>query len=341
MIDRRYHKAHINNRPKMLEMNKRNIHSLLERKMNESKHIQQFSNKKQEFVLSNHFKESFLLKENSENNVEFIPNFKIETYKHRIFEKLPVNKELRYDVELIKLAMLYGMILQIQYRGADDNFVQGRTRVIYPMCVGTSSKGKPLLRVYHLKGWSYSENNNIEEVWRLFRTDRILSMSFTGMFFRLTPEGYNVKDKGMRGGIIKSVKIEEVRENQKRLVQQGIIQNKKEVTIDEGSKVTIIKVKNTNSDLDLKKPFKNVNIDQKNKEMLRLTFLKSTSGNNRMCVLGVMGKKGNVVKVTDNGKYLGTFRVVKYTRGVMLGKPHLKRVKGNSNYPLYIFDGKK
>ena len=342
MINHKKHVFELQNRDKIFEITRNNIISKFKRRLESNKHKQNFSNKEQEFILSNHFTEKYLIKENANGEQEFIPKFELDKFTHKIFSEFPPNKELRYSSKLMKLAMMYGMIIQIQYRGSKDNFIQGRTRVVYPMCLGTSAKGKPLLRVYHLKGWSYSRNKNIEKVWRLFRTDRILSISFTGMFFRLAPEGYNALDKGMRGGIEKAVDIKEIKNNQSSLVDQGVIQNKKEVTLsDEANKTNTIEIQSTNTILNLRDPFKNQNIDKNNLNNLRITFLKSTTNNKRLAVLGAISKKGNNVKVIEKGKYLGVFKVVKYTRGNMLNKPHLKQISGSSKYELVIFLNKK
>lgn len=342
MYDRRKHRNELKNFEKILEIKKNNIFSKVFKKSNSIKNDPLYSREEQEYVMSNHFMKTYSITENKDGDEVFMTNFRLEKYMNKIFAKLPPNKEVKYSRELMTLAMEYGMILQIQYRGADDNFMMGRTRVVYPMCLGTSSKGKPLLRVYHLKGWSFSEGKNTDKVWRLFRTDRIMSMSFTGMFFRLPPEGYNDKDKGMRGGITKAVNFEELRKNQRMLLEEGSIQNTKEVSVDSKNKVSVIEVSDTGEDLELRKPFKNNVIDPKTTDVLRITFLQSATGNKRMAVLGAMGKRGNTVKVTtEDGKYLGVFKVVKFAKGRDLGKPHMKIVKGKSSYPLYVFIKKK
>lgn len=325
----------------ILEIHKYNLKFNQLRKQN-SKKTQW--NKEGELVMSTHFNKSFHVNESNNNSSDstFVPRFTMKKYKNEVFAKFPPNKEMKYSRELITLAMEYGMILQVQYRGDDDSFVQGRTRVIYPMCLGTSSKSKPLLRVYHLKGWSFSEGGNTDKVWRLFRTDRILSVSFTGSFFRLAPDEYNANDKGMRGGIIKSVDFDEVKKNQKKLSDDGAIQNKKEILLDEKKgKITVVEVLNTNSILDLKKPFENPNIEEENKKLIRLTFLKSRTNNKRIAILGALGKKGNIVKISASGKFLGTFTVLKHTMGDGLGKPHLRQVQGESLYALNVFVKKR
>ena len=42
-------------------------------------------------------------------------------------------------------------------------------------------------------------------------------MTFTGSFYRLAPIGYNMNDKGMRGGIIAKADFNEIRKNQQTL----------------------------------------------------------------------------------------------------------------------------
>jgi hypothetical protein len=320
------HREELKNFDQILEIHKHNLKTKIERKRIQSK-IKW--NQTGEMVLANHFDKTYMVKESADGESTFVPRFTLKKHKNPIFAKFPPNKEMKYNRDLMILAMEYGMILQVQYRGADDSFVQGRTRVIYPMCLGTSSKSVPLLRVYHLKGWSFSERGNTDKVWRMFRPDRILSMSFTGSFFRIAPDEYNANDKGMRGGIIKAVDLQEVRKNQKKLADEGTIQDKKEILLDEKrGKITVVEVLNSNSILDLKKPWDNPNIDKKDEKLIRLTFLKNQANNSRIAILGALGKKGNIVKISASGKFLGTYRVLKHTMGGALGKPHLKQVQG-------------
>lgn len=321
---------------KLLEIKKNNILHELNRKI----HINNwFTNNEQVFNLGNNFIQSYSLNESNESDDSnvFVPRFSLKKYSNPIFAKFPPNKEMKFDRDLMVLAMQYGMIILLQYRGAKDKFYMGRTRVIYPMCLGTSKNGKPLLRAYHIKGWSVSQNNNTEKVWRMFRTDRILSMSFVGSFFQLTPEGYNALDKGMVGGITKSVDIEEVRKNQKKLAEEGSIQAKKEVIVDK--RLAVVESLDTNSELDLANPFSNKNIgdDKEKLKILRITFLKSTSSSKTIAVMGALGKDGNIVKISSSGKYLGEYRVLKSTMGSALGKPHMKNVKGFSKFDLHVF----
>lgn len=283
----------------------------------------------------------YVLRENYnlvEDN-EFIPRFSLKNIKD--FEKIPINEPIKFSEDLLIKAIKYGMIFLINYKGADDNHFAGHERVIYPMVIGRSSKGKVLIRGWHLNGWSVSQKRHINKIWRLFRADRILSMTFTGSFYRLPPAGYNMNDRGMRGGIIAKADFNEIRRLQQNLVKQNKIQNREEVTLGtEERKFASIRVKETNTKLDLFKSEENAYIkNMKDAAGLRLSFCKSIYGNVYIAILGALGQPGNTVKVsTDKGKQLGVFKVLDSITGQVL--KNIKNVKGNSVYDLYIFDKK-
>jgi len=291
-----------------------------------------FNRKHVEFVI----KESY--NDLREDN-EFIPRFSLKNIKD--FQNIPINEPIKYDEKILIKAIQYGMIFLINYKGEKDKLFSGHERVIYPMVLGRSSKGKVLLRGWHLNGWSVSKNRHVNKIWRLFRSDRILSMTFTGSFYRLPPAGYNMNDKGMRGGIIATADFSQIRRNQQNLVQQNVIQNREEVTLSqEERKFVTIRVKGTDSKLDLNQPTENAYINNlKNVDNVRISFLKSIYGNIYLAILGAMGEPGNTVKVIDDkGKNLGVFKVIDSTTGQILKS--IKKVKGNSLYDLYIFDKK-
>jgi hypothetical protein len=283
----------------------------------------------------------FVVRENYnliEDN-EFIPRFSLKNVKD--IANIPINEPIKYSDDVMIKAIKYGMIFLINYKGEEDTHFAGHERVIYGMVLGRSSKGKTLLRAWHLNGWSVSNNRHINKIWRLFRTDRILSMTFTGSFYRLAPAGYNMYDKGMRGGIIARADFNEIRRNQQNLVNQNKIVNREEVSLGtpERTFASII-VKNTDTQLDLTKAMENEYIkNTKDQSTLRLSFLKSIYGNKFIAVLGAMGQPGNTVKVkTDKGEELGNFKVMDSITGQVLKS--IKNVKGNSLYDLYLFDKK-
>ena len=283
----------------------------------------------------------FVIRENYnliEDN-EYIPRFSLKSVKD--IANIPINKPIKYSDDLMAKAIKYGMMFLINYKGEEDKHFAGHERVIYPMVLGRSSKGKTLLRGWHLNGWSVSQKRHINKIWRLFRTDRILSMTFTGSFYRLPPSGYNMNDKGMRGGIIARADFNEIRRNQQNLVSQNKIQNRDEVTMgDEERKFVSIRVKETKTQLDLTKALENAYINNvKDMAGLRLSFLKSIYGNKYIAILGALGQPGNTVKAfTDQGVQVGVFKVLDSITGQVLKS--IKNVKGNTLYDLYLFDKK-
>jgi len=300
--------------------------------MNISQSKSYFNTKNVEFIVKESYND---LKEDR----EFIPRFSLKNIKD--FQNVPINEPIKYDEKLMIKAIQYGMIFLINYKGEKDRHFAGHERVIYPMVLGRSSKGKPLLRGWHLNGWSVSKNRHINKIWRLFRSDRILSMTFTGSFYRLPPNGYNMNDKGMRGGIIVKADFNAIRRNQQNLVKQNVIQNREEVTLSQDErKFVTIRVKDTSSKLDLNNPLDNAYVNNlKNVENVRISFLKSIYGNKYLAILGALGEPGNTVKVLDDkGVNLGVFKVLDSTTGQVLKS--IKTVKGNAIYDLYIFDKK-
>ena len=285
----------------------------------------------------------FIIKENYEliEDREYIPRFSLKNIKE--IGNIPINEPIKYDRNKLIKAIQYGMIFLFNYKGEKDGHFAGHERVCYPMVLGRSSKGKELLRVYHLNGWSVSQKRHINKIWRMFRTDRILSMTFTGSFYRLAPSGYNADDKGMRGGIIAKANFSEIRRNQQKLVNQNKIQNREEVTIggDNGSKFATIKVTPTDTVLDLDHVMDNSYINNiKDLNTARVSFCKSIYGNSYIAILGALGQPGNTVKILDNEdkKEIGVYKVLDSTTGNIL--KNIKNVKGNKIYDLYLFDEK-
>lgn len=283
----------------------------------------------------------FVIRENYElvEDREYVSKFTLKNVKD--IANIPINEPIKYSDQTMIKAIKYGMIFLINYKGEEDKHFSGHERAIYPMVIGRSSQGKVLLRAWHLNGWSVSQKRHTEKIWRLFRTDRILSMTFTGSFYRLAPVGYNMNDKGMRGGIIAKADFNEIRRNQQALVTQNKIQNREEVTLgDEEKKSVTIRTKNTESVLDLNNPLDNAYVNNiKDIATAKVSFLKSIYGNKYIAVLGALGQPGNTVKVLDDkGINIGVYKVLDSTTGQVL--KNIKKVKGNAIYDLYLFDKK-
>ena len=290
-----------------------------------------YNNKPVEFII----KENYELQEDN----EYIPRFQLKNAKE--ISNIPINTPVKPTQEIIIKAIKYGMIFLISYKGAKDNLANGHERVIYAMVIGRSSKGQILVRGYHLNGWSVSANRHIDKIWRMFRLDRVLSITFTGSFYSLPPSGYNMNDKGMRGGIIARADFNEIRRNQQNLVKANQIQNKEEISLgEEGRTFISVRVKSTETKLDLNNALDNPYINNvKDIANVRISFLKSIYGSKYIAILGAMGKPGNTVKlINEKGINLGVFKVMDSIGGSALKR--IKSIKGNAIYDVYLFDKK-
>jgi hypothetical protein len=296
------------------------------------KQVRDFYNTKPvEFII----REKYELKEDN----AYVPRFQLKNARE--IADIPINEPLKPTQEIITKAIKYGMVFLINYKGEKDKHFSGHERVIYPMVIGKSSKGKFLIRGYHLNGWSVSGNRHINKIWRLFRFDRLLSVTFTGSFYRLPPSGYNMNDKGMRGGILARADFNEIRKNQQALIKSQEIQNKEDITLgEETRKFVTVKAKATDTILDLNNPLDNPYVNNiKDVANIRVSFLKSIYGNKYVAMLGALGQPGNTVKILDEkGTNVGVFKVLDSISGDVLKK--IKKVKGNTTFDVYIFDSK-
>ena len=296
------------------------------------KQVRDFYNTKPvEFII----REKYELKEDN----AYVPRFQLKNARE--IADIPINEPLKPTQEIITKAIKYGMVFLINYKGEKDNHFAGHERVIYPMVIGKSTKGKFLIRGYHLNGWSVSGNRHINKIWRLFRFDRLLSVTFTGSFYRLPPSGYNMNDKGMRGGILARADFNEIRKNQQALIKSQEIQNKEDITLgEETRKFVTVKAKATDTILDLNNPLDNPYVNNiKDVANIRVSFLKSIYGNKYVAMLGALGQPGNTVKILDEkGTNIGVFKVLDSISGDVLKK--IKKVKGNATFDVYIFDSK-
>jgi hypothetical protein len=283
----------------------------------------------------------YIIKENYElvEDKEYTSRFSLKNIKE--ISNIPINKPIKYSSDIIIKAIKYGMIFVINYKGAEDDHFAGHERAVEFLVMGRSSKGKILIRAWHLNGWSVSHKRHVDKIWRLFRADRILSMTFTGNFYRLPPSGYNMNDKAMVGGIISRAQFSEIRRNQQVLVNKNKIQNREDITLgDEKRKSVVIKVKKTDTVLDLKNPTENAYVNNiKDISITKLSFLKTLYGNKYIAIIGALGNPGNVVKVIDDsGKNIGVYKCLDSITGDILKS--IKNVKGNNVFDLYVFDKK-
>ncbi len=268
-----------------------------------------------------------------------------------IIPNFPINKPVKFNEELMKTAIKYGLVILINYKGDKDRWRGGRERTIQPMVLGVNKNTKNMLiRGWHLEGWSVSQRKETKKVWRLFKTSNIASMTFTGNFFRLPPQGYKMNDRIMTERILAKADFNEIRRNQDKLLKGGKIQSEEETTISQPTGGVIsIELTKSNSVLDLKIPNKNLLINKKNLDQVRFlkdpttlsmkfSVMKSMFGNKYLIIVGAIGTIDRQVKVYDGKNLLGNYKCIRSFLGSDLDKN--KIVDNQSIFDLYVFNRK-
>jgi hypothetical protein len=268
-----------------------------------------------------------------------------------IIKNFPINTPVNFDEKLMKTAIENGLVILINYRGEEDRWRGGRERTIQPMVLGINRNTKNmLLRAWHLEGWSVSQRAETKKVWRLFKTDNIKTMTFTGNFFRLPPQGYKMNDRVMTEKIIASADFNKIRRNQEKLLKGGKIQSEEETTIStKKGGVISIEISKSDTQLDLKNPHKNLIINKNGLDIMRFkrdkstlsmkfSIMKSMFGNKYLAIVGAVGTEGRQVKLYDGKKLLGNYKCIKSFLGSDLDKN--KIINNQSIFDLYIFNRK-
>lgn len=272
---------------------------------------------------------SLLIKENVDGE-SFVPRFTLKNAE--IFPEYPTNTPMKFTPELIVKAINYGMILQIDYKGAEDGNMSGHERTIYPVAFGKNKEGKYIMRGYHLNGWSVSNGGTLDKEWRLFRCDRILNVVFTGSFFRLAPEGYNESGDKSIADIITIADFNQIRANQQELINKSKIDTRDRIVL---NKVNTLEVKDLNYNFKLFEPWANNMIPKKDAKSIRITFAKPTIGTGpSIAIIGTSIEPNTVFKLksdTTNGSY----KSIKWLFADELNTVNV--INGLAEYKLYMF----
>lgn len=285
------------------------------------------SRKELEFLLVPQYR--MYLAENADQTL--VPRFTLKNSD--VFNDFPSNTPTKFSPELILKAIKWGMIIQIDYKGDEDDNFSGHERVIYPMAFGKSKEGKYLLRGYHLKGWSVSKGGNVEKDWRLFRCDRILNMTFTGAFFRLAPDGYNETGDKSIHQLMGKADFNQIRNLQQQLLMQNQIDTKDRVIL---NKIRSVEVKDLNYNLKLFNPWANNVIPKKDAKNIRVTFAKPVIGSGQwIAIIGTSIEPNNIFKVKSNNGDLGSYKSVKWVMADELQK--IDVLNDQSEFKLYMF----
>jgi len=153
---------------------------------------------------------------------------------------------------------------------------------------------------YHYRGFSLSNDGEAKKIFRTFRVDSIISMSFIGAFEKDIPPKFN--DTTNIKKTITKIDFDLVKANIKKLVNDKKLRNTKDLYL----KSPTIKVKDTNTELffnDLSKyPFP---------DKINCTLLKSVAGNKYIIIFNILLSKNNRNIYSDN-LFLGLYKPIKY-----------------------------
>lgn len=309
---------------------------------------------------------------NNLSDVAFVPKYswKLNESNNLITEAqmrsdlvpgFPINKLMKFTPQmdnklepLLIKAIQYGMALTISYRGDKDKWRGGRIRTIYPMSLGVNQNtGNKLLRTFHVEGWSVHKKKEVQSEWRLMKTVNIVSLMFTGNFYRMAPAGYRLNDRIMTERMICQADFSTIRRNQQSLLNEGKIEKVEE------TQPKKILISNLNRTLDLKKPFDG--FDKKDIEKMEITILKSILSKpefNHISVLGVKGIKDHRTRVftkeSGGSHELGNYLVLRYltknpsnnanlVETTVQAQDQIERpsfnIDGKTEFPLFKFDG--
>ena len=298
---------------------------------------------------------------NNLTDVAFIPKYNwvlnernnliTEAVHKDLVPGFPINKLMKFTPQmdsklepLLIKAIDYGMALTISYRGDKDKWRGGRIRTIYPMSLGVNQNTQnKLLRTFHVEGWSVHKKKEVNDEWRLMKTVNILSVMFTGNFYRMAPAGYRLNDRVMTEKLIRQADFSTIRRNQQALINESKIEKVVE------TKPKKIQIQNLNKTLDLKKPFEG--FDKNDIDKLEITILKSIFSKpefNYIAVLGVRGVKDHrtrtFTKESGGSRELGNYLVIRNLQKSSSNDTNLVETtiqdQNQGERPCFVIDGK-
>lgn len=103
------------------------------------------------------------------------------------------------NMSILKNAIQNKFVCTIYYKGERKGLIDDGIRFIEPYALGVNKSGNTVLRAWLLKGKSRRGRIDPKQVpgWRLFRIDRISSISTSLQAFSVPRKGYNDEDEGM------------------------------------------------------------------------------------------------------------------------------------------------
>ena len=126
-------------------------------------------------------------------------NFSINENAEIFNEFVMLREDFNNNMTIIKNSIQNKFVCTIYYKGEQKGLVDDGYRVIEPYALGVNHLGNTVLRAWLLKGKSRRGRIDPKQVpgWRLFRVDRIHTISTSLQSFSVPRKGYNSQDEGM------------------------------------------------------------------------------------------------------------------------------------------------
>jgi hypothetical protein len=116
------------------------------------------------------------------------------------------SERFSFNADSMKQAIEQGREIGLNFQSNNKNYKMPTTksRIIWPVAMGTDENGNLVVRGYHLAGQSEKvarqtgvRSAEAEDVWRLFKVSNIKAMWLTDNFFSQPLPGYKEKDSAM------------------------------------------------------------------------------------------------------------------------------------------------
>ena len=129
-------------------------------------------------------------------------------FKPELFESLTteissdhvmLREDFNNTMTILKNAIQNKFVCTIYYKGERKGVIDDGYRYIEPYALGVNDKGNTVLRAWLLKGKSRRGRIDPRQVpgWRLFRIDRISTISTSLATYKVPRKGYNAQDSHM------------------------------------------------------------------------------------------------------------------------------------------------
>jgi len=170
-------------------------------------------------------------------------------------ERVPYNKDLMIQ------AIQQGREVGVLFQSNNEKYKMplAKYRIIYPVAIGISKKGNPVIRAFHKMGQSEKvaiatgkRSAEVENTWRLLKISNIKSMWLTGNFFRGPLEAYNANGDAGMVSVETQADFNSIRKYQDELIAN--IQDKKE---QEQKRKNIVHLFKQTGERPLEQPIKN------------------------------------------------------------------------------------